>query len=328
MRFQRKALYNLLRMNWLLDPSLGVEDWQIADYRQMPLAMLFEKLSEEGIEIDQHAFQLFADHFESPEEMTDTLVEESEASTEQEDRIYLLVFELWRRLVPQQPCLSVFCDELDHLINLYDRQLLTSLEPLEDILATLQELLLEIADSGADPEEAFATYSQSCAHNLEDFLNDFLLDQLDAGNIDYAGELIEGFQEFIHDKEWFDLHRIRILEETDPHEANAILAEIVYNIEDEPHDLEFNLELLSYLVENGNRQLFRKVTERILRQIELEEDFQDLLGICADYYQRLDEEEEEKKVLQLLEARDSYDIERAVSQDDEALRALKQIMQI
>ena len=33
---ERRALYNSLRMHWLLDPNMAVEPWQVEDYRSMP----------------------------------------------------------------------------------------------------------------------------------------------------------------------------------------------------------------------------------------------------------------------------------------------------
>ena len=33
MQIERRALYNLMRMNWQIDPSLPAEPWQVEDYR-------------------------------------------------------------------------------------------------------------------------------------------------------------------------------------------------------------------------------------------------------------------------------------------------------
>ena len=51
MHIDRKALYNLLRLNWLRDPSLDVEPWQVEDYRHLELETLYERLQDEVIHV-------------------------------------------------------------------------------------------------------------------------------------------------------------------------------------------------------------------------------------------------------------------------------------
>lgn len=327
MQIQRKALYNLLRMNWLLDHTIDVEDWQVADYRKMPLEMLLERLEEEDVQLNSHSFCLYAENFDTPENMSDALLADEEVEDEEyEDRVYLLVFELWRRLVPEKLCVTIFCDELDHLINLYDRNLMETTEHLEDILANFQELLLENADGGGDPEEIFASFSKNCANDLEDFLNDFILDQIEAENDLYVSDLIDGFYDFIHDKKWFILHKARLLEDKDPAAAAQVLKELLDKISNDQPDLEFNFELLAFMVECGARNYFMKVARETLPLLKTEEDFKDLLAIIADFFQRLDEEEYEQKVLALIKAREQIDVEAEVDYKDQDLQTLKKFL--
>ena len=50
--------------------------------------------------------------------MAEALVEDENAK--REDRVYLLIFELWRRLASHKPSLSIFCDELDYIISRFE----------------------------------------------------------------------------------------------------------------------------------------------------------------------------------------------------------------
>lgn len=98
---KNKALYNSLRMNWLQNPSLHVEQWQIEEYRDLSLEQLFNKLKSLHIDLDRVSFSAFADSVDSAEELAHALAGDEESDPTIQDKIYLLVFELWRRLVPQ-----------------------------------------------------------------------------------------------------------------------------------------------------------------------------------------------------------------------------------
>ncbi|GAG66688.1 unnamed protein product, partial [marine sediment metagenome] len=119
MELQPKALYNLLRMNAEQDPSLKLQPWKIADYRAMNEETLFAELSALGFDLGRERFLEVAEQCDTPEQLTGYFV--GEVDPEEEDRAYLLFFELWRRFVPERPSLSIFCDELDHHIRDFDR---------------------------------------------------------------------------------------------------------------------------------------------------------------------------------------------------------------
>jgi hypothetical protein len=93
-------------MDWIDDPTLDLEPWQVEDYRSFPLDGLFEKLEDLGFSIDKDSFLELAADVDTPEELTKTL--KGEASDDAEEEIYLVVFELWRRLLPDKPSLSCF----------------------------------------------------------------------------------------------------------------------------------------------------------------------------------------------------------------------------
>ena len=120
MQMQRHALYNLLRMNWKEHKDLDVEPWQVEDYRKLSLEALFKRLSDLSISLDRVSFLAFADDLDTPEDFADSLNDESDNDPMVQDQIYLLIFELWRRLIPEKQSLSIFCDELDRRIEMYD----------------------------------------------------------------------------------------------------------------------------------------------------------------------------------------------------------------
>src|ERR1700738_1593638 len=139
MEIQGKALYNLLKINALDNPSLAPKAWQIEDLRIVPTHMLFERLNRLNLALDETSFALYAQEADSPEDLIDFVWDETDI--EGHDRAYLLLFELWRRLLPKKQTLSIFCDELDYLIDKYDRGMLEDDEPLEDALTILEDVL-------------------------------------------------------------------------------------------------------------------------------------------------------------------------------------------
>lgn len=315
MDIQRKALYNLLRLNWLLEPDIDVAYWQVEDYRVLTLETLFKRLAQQHIELDRISFLAYAENYNSPEEITEDLTDESSDSIEDQDRVYLLIFELWRRLAPEKLCLSIFCDELDYQVTLYDSGEMENPEGLQDAIATLQDILDENADQGISPEEAFLSVAEGCANSIEDFLYDFTADQIDAGSDAYAFDLIEGFYPYMEDKKWFDFLKARLLLNTDINDGNRLLRKLIEDTS-EDDDVQFHLEVLSSMVEGAERHLFIQLVQSTLSLIHREEDFQELLSICADYYQRLDYDWEEKEIQKILDQRQPRLLDALVEQAD------------
>ncbi len=229
---QAKALYNSLRYNWLEDKSLQVEPWQVEDLRGVAVEGLFARLETLGILLDEKSFSLYAENCSSPEELTECLWVKDDGGPEC-DQVYLLLFELWRRMLPEKQSLSIFCDEFDHRIDLYDKGLLASDDPIQESLAELETILDENADHGEDPQTVFSIITSYCAHNLETFLYDYILDLIDAENETYASELIEGFCGYVSDPEWFDFLRVLLLSMADPEEGQNMLERFLGEAEEE-----------------------------------------------------------------------------------------------
>jgi hypothetical protein len=327
MNIQRRALYNSLRMNWLMDPTLEVEPWQVENYREIATSLIFSHLRQEGVDLDKDSFTSLADNCDTPEELTETLFDEEEENLpmETEDKIYLLIFELWRRLETDKPCLSVFCDELDHQIYLYDHQQSQSVEDLQDALANLQVILDENTDQGAEPIEVLESVSNGCANDIETFLYDFISEQIENDNYSYASELLDSFTDYVHDVKWFELLRVRLLSATDGEAAKILVEQLAKEASNE-EDLSFSLEVLSEMVQEGQQEAFVKLAEKCTSLLEVEEDFQDLMNICIDYYSCLDEEDKERQIKELLGNRTKKPEQQPFKQNDTDLLNLLKIL--
>lgn len=325
MDIHKRALYNSLRMNWMLDPSIEVDAWQVENYREMSLPLIFSRLLQHGYDFNKDSFCEVAEGYDTPEEFTESLIDQ-DVDPETEDSIYLLVFELWRRLETDKPCLSVFCDELDHQIFLYDHNKAQDAEDIQDVLSNLEVILDENADQGGDPIEVLHSVNRGCANDIETFLYDFISEQIDNGNFSYASELLESFIDFVEDDKWFEFLRVRIYTHTDSESAKILIQQLTDEAIVE-NDLQFNLELLSEMVQEGEPDIFALLVKKTSDLLNSEEDFQDLITVCLDYYSCQDQEKEEKQLLSILEQRAQNPITAPFSKEDVDLEKLFYIVQ-
>ncbi|MBS0629583.1 MAG: hypothetical protein JSS30_05085 [Verrucomicrobia bacterium] len=297
-------------MNWQEDPTLPVEQWQIEDYRSLSSKELFKKLKALGIPLDEERFHNYAEASDSPEELTDALVVDEEL--DRFDEAYLIVFELWRRLAPEKESLSIFCDQLDYLIHLYDQDQLENEEDLNNALTELERILDENVDQGEDPQALFQEISLYCAHDLQSFIYDYASDQIDHDRGVYASELIDGFSPYTTDSQWFAFLQMRLLAASDPEEGEIMLDRI---LEDAP-DFELLLEIARYLVNQGDVSHFLRVVKQARNLIETEQDFQELLAITSEFYRLLDQEEQSQAVFDILKQRQGIPLEKEIASND------------
>lgn len=290
-----KALYNLLRLHPDEGDSVQIESWAKEDYRSLDLATLFERLKAYQVILDKDSFIQFADQCDTPEDLADLLLSD-DAKDEVKDPFYLIVFELWRKLFPERQSLSIFCDELDYRIAMYDLEAIDSDEPIQDGLANLLEVLEENTDAGADPVEILGAISEYCAHDLESFIYDYIAELLDGENFLYASELIEGFSPYVLDPLWFDFLRARSLSFNDIGDANRAMHKIFEN----ELELDLLMEMIRFLSANGEHDLFKLAVKKALPLLTSQEEVMEIMRQIADYYGRLDEETKEEEVLKML----------------------------
>lgn len=325
MDIEGKALYNLLRMNWLENPDLLVEPWQVEDYRSLSNEELEGRLSSLEFRFDKAAFIGMGEEVESPEALADILIGDKEIAPQQQDQIYLLVFELWRRYLPEKASISIFCDELDTQIFHYDRGFLDHLEDLQDVVSNLKVILDENTDHGQSPIETFQAIGSLCANDLESFLYDFTADQIDSENESYAEELIDDFYDFIEDSIWFDLLKARLLSLHDEEAAHHQLLGIIEEVKENPSP-EFLLELLAFTAQGGDPEIFIKVVQMALKVIETEDDFKEILHLSEDFCDYFDFPDQQEQVHALIKEREKGVFPEKFSEADAFVSRLLKIL--
>lgn len=286
MFLQRKALYNLLQINLprIESGELKVGDlqpWQIEDYRSHSTDILFERLLSLGISFNNGDFSTFANRFDEPEELLDALTKEWEPLDQ--DRVFLLIFELWRRYFPEKRSLSVFCDELDYQMTQYD---LGHENEIADELEYLLQILEENVDKGLDPIEVLNTIQTYCANEIESFVFDYILTQIEEKDYTYASELLERFTPFVKSSVWFDYLKCRIACNEDPEQGYALFDQIIREVNEESN-IELVEEMLYFLADTGNHTQFYALAKKMFKLMQVEEDFREFLEICYLHYDHL-----------------------------------------
>ncbi|HPE84603.1 MAG TPA: hypothetical protein PLO43_00285, partial [Chlamydiales bacterium] len=240
-------------------------------------------------------------------------------------QVYLIVFELWRRFCAKKQTLSIFCDELDHLIDLYDSNDIANLESIVDQLLELGKILDAQIDEGVPAEEVYDYVTSFIAHDLESFLYDFILDQINRDQAMSASEILDAFYPYVEDKRWLDLLLARILFETDVEESKIMIDRLFEALQEEP-DVDLGLEMLRMLIIFDDKSAFQSLLDKVSSWIQSEEDFQHLLAIVRDYFCALDLEKEEKVLSDMLEKREGQPLDAKFFPTDIALQNLKSLV--
>jgi hypothetical protein len=308
-------------MNWLNDTSIPIESWQVEDYRKLPLPSLFERLKDLDIHLDRSGFIAYADECDSPEDLAEQLVGDWELKAEREDRIYLIIFELWRRLMSEKPSLSIICNELDLQIYLYDKGQLEHPNGLIDALSSFLVLLEDNVDQGISAKEALELISPYFANDIETFLYDFISEQIDEDNDHYAQDLLDDFSIYLEGNKWFKLLHARLAMQNNHKVAEKIFSQIIEENLGEG-DLQYNLELLSVMAELGDFDMFKQVLQQTAALLKTEEDFHDLLSICADFAQFHDKDHDATILHQILTIRSSRPLDQPFNPSDPDLPIL------
>lgn len=325
MFLQRKALYNLIQLNisQIERGELKIADlqaWQITNYRDKTTDELFKELNSLGILLVSGDFEVYGKNFEAPEEMVEVLAKERPPL--EKDQIFLILFELWRRFFPERRTISIFCDELDHQMMAYD---LEKPNEIADSLAALQLLLDEHVDQGLNPPQALELIQIYCANDIESFLFDYILAEIEGGNSSYATELIDGFKRYVKGSPWFAYLEARCLILDDPEEGFEKLEHLIETIHDRSY-LELLNEMLFFLANSGNHSLFYTVAKKVSPFLKTEEDFKVFLEACYLHYDYLELKYPALAIAKIFYARASVSNDSHLSQADPALCELRSIL--
>lgn len=321
MEFKGRSIYNLLKISLKEDPKIQAEPWQVRDYRKLSEEDLIFLLKDLRISLTRESFLLYAETCDTPEDLLDFLWLDEE-DIEGQEKAYLALFELWRRWLPQKQSLSVFCDELDELISAYDEDRLEDEEKLQMALSELEDILDQGVDHGADPQEIFQSVMRYMAHDLEEFLYDYIVDLMNASNETYASELIDGMGPYVVEKKWFDLLKARLFSLENSPETSIFVARVLEQTEEDP-DIEFLLEMASFLVQREDLSLFLDCIERSLPLVEEKEDVQEILKLISEVFLYMDKENQVAKVSGLMEKFPFWTKEQGIESVQKFLSDLK-----
>lgn len=326
MFLQRKALYNLIQLNLnrIEKGDLKIADlqpWQTENYREKNTNELFQELNQLGINISFEDFEAYRKSFETPEEILETLAKERE--TLEKDRIFLIIFELWRRLFPEKRSISIFCDELDYQMMAYDME---KPSEIQDALAYLQQLLDDHVDKGMTAEQSFNLIQVFCANDIEDFLFDYILQEIDVGNQSYASDLLDGFKQYMPDQTGFGYLQARVEILQDPEEGYHQLEKLIQKISPEI-SLDLIEEMIFFLANTGNHSLFYQLAKKTLPLLKVEEDFKEFLEACYAHYDYLELKDQSLAIAQLFYNREHIDSETPLDKSDPGIHEMTSILE-
>jgi len=264
MQFNGRGFYNTL----MFSSTKAKEKWQTDDYSLFSEDLLFKKLHDLKISIDENLFKEYSKNADSPEDLTDILCPEDEGHPEHE-KAFLIVFELWKRYCKDKESLSIFCDKLDHLIHNYDEG-----RPCADeLLRALNDLLKIFEDlgaSGLSQKETYELFSSYLASDLETFIYDFLCDLIEAGEKTIAFELVFGFYDFLHDKPALDLIKATINLIENPDDSESVFFNIMEKIfEKKRHNLV--LDAIYFTHDAGFLSISKELVTRLLNETKGDE---------------------------------------------------------
>ncbi len=267
MPFLGKALYNLFFLQ-------GQKEY--AEYESLSEEELFRRLEKFGLHFDRDSFNYFAIDTDSPEDMFDLLTSEQDKTAE----LYLLLFELWKKILPEKKSISIFCDELDRLIHQYDLNHQFYDEALQEKIFLLQDILDANVDAGEKPKQIFAMVSDYLAHDLESFIYDYIYEQIDFDRDTLASELIDGFYPYIKETAWFNYLRVRLFFKSPSEELATFFSHFIEGLMAKP-DLELFFEVLFFLSTKECPQLFLSLFRFVVSKIETNEELAELLSVAG-----------------------------------------------
>lgn len=332
MPLKPKATHNLFLFYSCDQRDLGAESYTkalfppaaIEDFRQLEETELFFRLESLGAPLEQAEFFQLASMVETPQEATELLIDVAKTPPPFE-KLYLVIFELWRRLLPERKTFSIFCDELDRQIFLYNQGTLRKDEALQKSLAILEKLFQEQIDQGEGKKEMREHFDRHMAHDLDHFLYEYITDLMASRSFVYAEELVESFYYYMHDRRWFDFLLVQIIHEKDPVEAHELLRSLIKEVTDE-EDVDLQFEMLHYMIETGDRHSFIYLVEKNALLLRTEEDFVELMAIVSEYYRRLDQEDLQEKIERLIEERSTKKSHERFEKKDQGFQRFVEIL--
>ena len=227
-------------------------------------------------------------------------------------------------MCPDKPSLVLFCHELDRQIEEYHRSGANAETP--DQLASLQYLLDENVDAGVKPRTALKLVQGHLKNDVESFLYHVIYDEIDAGEVSYPKELLEGFDRYVEERAWFEYLAIRCQISLEPVEGYQQLEEFTKR-KKESDNLDLLLEVLSFLALSGNHSQFSELALHILPSIRSEKDFLELAELTASHYRDLSLDQLSSAVDDILKKRETRELDTPIHRHDPSLMELKRVLE-
>ena len=295
MLFSGRAYYNLLWLEKLRGNTIPAKGFEILDYRKLSLAELFINLENLNIFFNEVTFSRYCEDLDSPEELIESLgLDDGDEKREG----YLLCFELWRRLLPEKECVSIFCDELDRIIAKYEKD-----RDDEELLQTLHHLI-DILDRNTvtsdSAHEIFNRLSMYIAHDLENVIFTYIDTMITDGLEDEYLALLDHFMPYVSDKRNLQFLKLKTLSNDFEEEKENLSGFLVSSLTE---DLNFplSLHLLFYLTEMRNDELFSELFATLASSTKEEDSLVALLDVLVEYHRKRGREEKEKQVTRFLQ---------------------------
>lgn len=313
MEHSTKAIYNALRFRAKTSHAdeIAVKTqnmaWSIRNWRDVPLEVLFQELQELGYNLNKEIFRHYAEECDSPEELLGLFLKDNGESAhatqdEYEDRLYLTLFELWRRLLPERPSISILCDALDEAIFQYDTVLECSHEVIQNALEPILQLLKANVDNGVPPKAAFDAIIPHSSHDIPRFLADYLLDLIDQAVsnqvlINEAEDLVEQLEPYIGSSPWFMLVQAKLLAFRYDEEAlNFVKRALALVLQQQKQEASFYIEALGVVRFFDNLQLVETLIELSFNALTCWEDLLQLAEELSHFALVNDAEKSEKQL--------------------------------
>jgi hypothetical protein len=293
---QTKALYNSLRMYGSKIKESQKESkedfWKTQEFRELELNQLFDALKLLGISLTKSLFYQWAAECETPEELLEFLfleegLEEEEESFQEDmkDHLYLLIFELWRRLVPEKRSLSIVADEIDHVIFAFDSGKPVIDEEIESALHEWVRILNRLQDEGVSATEALHSIESYFAHDVPSFIIDFLLDIADRGEGVRFQPLFEKVRPFLFARPlWVKVIDLMFCVREDILLVNKKLGDLVAHVLTTPQvESDIIFSLCDIALDLDREPLFLRLLERVLPDLTDKEDIELVIDLLVSF---------------------------------------------
>ena len=295
MLFSGRAYYNLLLLQAQRGIAVEALPWEAKDYGAIAMDCLFEEIQSLHYLFDRESFVNYCAAFDSPEEVVAS-IEQKEC--EEKNKLYLLVFELWKRLLPEKESISIFADALDRKIAEYEKS------KDDEMLLEAFEQVVEILESNSidstPPETIFERFCLYVAHDLESVIYTYIESKICGEVEDRALDLLHHFLPYVKEKRALQFLHLKTLSH-DFLEERLRLTEFLCESLQEKVNLSVAIPFLFYLIEQHHKELFIDLFSTMVNKVQEEGALVALLDVLVEYHRFFGREELTKKVSNFLE---------------------------